>query len=161
MKKKLCALFLAVLIAIPLSGCVSFITASVVYHAILPDDQEYAAVVRANWGITLPAGFEQIFYSSEQHPRGEGPRYCVLQYEDEAQLDGFREWTAEIGATTYCSSYAELVEKTLEGLSVPEEHHPDYEHAVWWYCRATDKDTRDELLMLRNGTMLYIIEGFY
>ena len=161
MKKKLCALVLSVLMAIPLSGCVSFMAASVVYHAIVPDDQEYAMVVKANWGIALPSGFELLFYESEEHPRGEGPRYCVLRYTDGAVLDQFREWKEMVGPTTYRGSYTELVEETIEELSIPEEFHPDYEQAVWWYCRATDEDPRDEILMLRNGAILYIIEGFY
>lgn len=161
MKKKLCALVLAVLMAISLSGCVSLIAASVVYHAILSDDQEYAVVVKANWDISLPSGFELLFYESEEHPRGEGPRYCVLRYTDETALDEFREWTEVVGPTTYCDSYMELVEETIDKLSISEEFHPDYEQAVWWYCNATDEDSRDEILMLRNGSILYIIEGFY
>ena len=157
MKKKLCALVLAVLVAIPLSGCVSFIAASVVYHAILSDDQEYAAVVKANWDISLPSGFELLFYESEEHPRGEGPRYGVLKYEDEAVLDQFMEWTKIEGSTWYF----DFVEETIESLSVPEEYHPDYEQTVWWYSHATDEDPRDEILMLRNGSTVDIIEGFY
>ena len=161
MKKKLCALLLAVLTVVPLSGCVSFITASVVYHSILPDNQEYAAVVKANWDISLPSGFELLFSESEAHPRGEGPRYGVLRYADEAALDGFREWTEVVGPTRYCGSYTELVEETIEELVIPEESYPDYEQALWWYSHATDEDPRDEILMLRNGATLYIIEGFY
>lgn len=161
MKKRICALFLAVFIMLSLTGCVSIFTAFAVYDAIVPDEQQYAAVVKANWGLDLPQGYERLYYNSEQHPRGEGPRYCVLSYEDESVLDNFRDWTTEDGATSYHGSYTELVEEAIEVLFVPEEYHPDYEAAVWWYYHARDEDMRDEILMLRNGEMLYIIEGFY
>ncbi len=161
MKKRICALFLAVFIMLSLTGCVSIFTAFAVYDAIVPDEQQYAAVVKANWGLDLPQGYERLYYNSEQHPRGEGPRYCVLSYEDESVLDNFRDWTTEDGATTYCDSYSELVEETVSFLEVPEEYRVNCDECVWWYCRATDEDTRDELLMLRDGNLLYIVEGFY
>ncbi len=161
MKKKLCVLILALLIVISLSGCVTFMTAVSVYDAIVSDEQQYATVLKANWGITLPSGFERLYYESEEHPRGEGPRYCVLKYEDDSSLEDFRNWTTEDGTTTYCDSYSELVAETVEFLNVPEEFWLEFDQCVWWYCRATDEDTRDELLMLRNGPVLYIVEGFY
>lgn len=162
MKKRICAIFFsAAILLLSLSGCVSVVTAIAVYDAIVPDAQQYASVMKANWGITLPSGFERLYYESEEHPRGEGPRYCVLSYADGSVLDDFRDWTTEDGATTYCDSYGELVEETVTFLEVPEEYRVNVDECVRWYCRATDEDTRDELLMLRDGALLYIVEGFY
>ena len=156
MEKKLFLLLMTGMMVIFLNGC-GLLTAV----AVISSFQTYESVMELNWGIDLPDGYEELYYESEPHPRGEGPRYCVLSYADEAALDGFRDWTAVEGPTTYCDSYSELVEETIAHLEVPEEYYPDYANCFWWYQRSTDGDIRDELLMLRKGNILYIIEGFY
>lgn len=159
MKKKLCALVLAVLIAISLSGCVTCLTAISVYDALVPDELQYANVVETNWGIKLPTdgNCERLYYDSEHHPRGEGLRYGVLRYEDETVLDDYREWTTEDGPGYYLDSYLDLVTEAFDALSVPEEYRLDAETCQWWYHR----DGQDEIILFRSENILYVIESFF
>ena len=159
MKKKLCALLLAVLILFSLSGCATLLTATAVYDALVPDEQQYAAVLRRNWNISLPEGFELIYYGEIPSPHGDGLRYALLRYNDPSVLDDFRTWTGEEGTTYFFSSYPELVEEAIDYLSVPEKFHPDYENPLWWYTHKADS-AWDEILMLRSGDLLYIIQSF-
>ena len=166
MKKKLCALLLAVLMVIPLSGCVIamtattvVLTATVVYDALVPDEQQYARVLRNNWDISLPEGFELICCEEIPGPHGDGLRYALLRYNEPSVLDDFRAWTGEEGTTYFFSSYTRLVEEAIDYLSVQEEFHPDYENLLWWYTHKADTPW-DEILMLRDGDLLYIIQSF-
>lgn len=161
MKKRIVVLVLSLLMMISLTGCLGIFTATVVYDALGPG-RTYASALKRNWGLRLPAGYEEVYYISEPHPRGEGPRYCILRYEDEGALDEFRPWTTEDGATTYYDSYLDFIEEALNDLEVPTEFYPDCARCEWWYCRQPEsEDSRDEMLILRSGGMLYIVEGFY
>ena len=160
MKKKLCVLALTVIIVFTLSGCMmAFMTAFSVYDALVPDEQQYVSVVRNNWGFSLPieGGCEQLYYDSENHPRGEGLRYCVLRYEDETVLDKYREWTTEDGLGYYLDSYLDLVPEAFEALGVPEEYRLNLEQCQWWYYR----EGQDEILLFRSGAILYVVESFF
>ena len=166
MKKKLCALLLAVIMLFSLSGCVTFLTAATVgltaitvYDAMVPDEQQYAAVLRRNWDISLPEGFELIYSEETPSPHGDGLRYALLRYNDSSVLDDFRVWNGEEGATYFFNSYTELVEEAIDYLSVPEEFHPNYENLLWWYTNK-EETPWDEILMLRDGDLLYIIQSF-
>jgi len=164
-KKRLSVLLLTLLMTVLLSGCGVLLAVGIagdaVYDAMVSDEQQYARALKTNWEITLPDGYEIMFYDSERHPRGEGPRYCALYYADSAVLESFRPWTAEEKATTCCGSYSELAEETLTALSVPEEYQPNGADGFWWYTHSAGKDVRDEILMLWSGNMLYIVEGLY
>lgn len=165
MKTKLCALLLAVVMLVPLSGCkraAALLTATAVlaaYDAALPDAQRYATVLERNWEISLPKGFELICSEEIPSPHGDGYRYAVLRYEDSSVLDDFQAWTGKEGATYSFDSYTELTEQAIDALSIPGEFHPTYGEHQWFYtCRA--KTPWDEILMIRSGDLLYIIQSF-
>ena len=170
MKKKICSVIAAVLMTLAgffamgpllfLGGCSVVLAGTAVYDALTPDEQQYARVLKNNWGISLPEGFELICSESIPSPFGDGLRYALLRYEEPSVLDDFRTWKVEEGETFYSGSYTGLVEDAIEYLSVPEEFHPNYENILWWYAHATDHDPRNEILMLRDGDLLYIIESF-
>lgn len=165
MKTKLCALLLSVLMLGSLSGCkqvaVVMTVAAVVaaYDVVLPDAQQYASVLKRNWDISLPKGFELVYSGEIPSPHGDGLRYAVLYYLNPSMLDEFQIWSREDGTTYYHNSYTGLVEDAIDYLSVPEEFHPSYGEQLWFYANSAD-DPRDEILMLRNGDLLYIIQSF-
>ena len=171
MKKKICSVIAVVLLTLAgffavgpllfLGGCSAVLAGTAVYDALTPDEQQYARVLKNNWGISLPEGFELICSESIPSPHGDGMRYALLRYEDPSVLDGFRQWSAEEGKTFHSGNYIGLVEDAIEYLSVPEEFHPNYENALWWYTRTVNKDPRDEILMLRDGDLLYIIQSIF
>lgn len=171
MKKKICSVIAVVLLTLVgffamgpllfLGGCSVVLAGTAVYDALTTDEQQYAGVLKNNWGISLPEGFELICSESIPSPQGDGLRYALLRYEDPSVLDGFRPWSAEEGETFHSDNYTGLVEDAIEYLSVPEEFHPDYETVLWWYGYEKDKDPRDEILMLRDGDLLYIIQSFF
>lgn len=152
MKKKLCALFLSVLMAIPLSGCVGeFLLVMIVADAVATYGDPY--VMRINWGIQLPDGYEELYGTSEKGR--DGNRYHVVRYGDESVLDDLLSW----GEAPYGANFKSFSETVLDAMEVPLEFRPDYEASGWYYTSQTD-DNRDKLLLLRDGNTLYIVECY-
>ena len=102
MKRKLCALFLAVLMVLPLSGCVVEGLMIVTVATLVAGIGDHYAL-RTNWGIQLPDGYEELYGMTEVGR--DGDRYHVIRYDSAADLDALQ----TVVLTTSTTLFAQLV----------------------------------------------------
>lgn len=152
MKRKLCALFLAVLMVLPLSGCVVEGLMIVTVATLVAGIGDHYAL-RTNWGIQLPDGYEELYGMTEVGR--DGDRYHVIRYDSAADLDALVVWNrAPCGA-----ELQQMVNDSLERIEVPSEVYPDYNNWSWFQMIGED-DSRDQLLIFCDGNTLYIYEHY-
>lgn len=153
MKKKLCALLLAVLMAVPLSGCVGeLLLVATVATAVATHDDPY--VLRINWGIRLPDGYEELFAEVEEGK--DGNRYHVVRYEDTAELANWVPWMYNV---ENLEDYQALARLSLERMNIPQEFLPNFHDCALWFDQQ-EVDFRDKLLIIWSENTIYIIEYY-
>lgn len=153
MKKKLCALCLAVIMLFSLGGCViEGLVVMTVASVVMTYDDPY--VLHINWGIRLPDGYEEL-YAEEEEGR-DGNRYHVVYYEDTTVLAEWLPWSYNVEDM---EDYRTLAERALERMDIPQEFYPEFQDcALWFSCQ--EGDPRDKLLIIWNDNILYIIEHY-
>lgn len=118
----------------------------------------YGAVLKANWGISLPAGAQEIYeQDSGESFLGDGLRYHVFSCEAGTRLSF--DWETEERATLFHESRRAAAEDWLSQLSVPAEEWPDFEKSACWYQSQSDNS---ELLLFwdESAGRLYALESF-
>lgn len=118
----------------------------------------YGAVLKANWGISLPAGAREIYaQDSGESFLGDGLRYHVFSCKAGTRLSF--DWETEEQATIFHESRRAAAEDWLSELLVPEEEQPDFEKCVCWYQSQSDNS---EILLLweEDEGRLYVLESF-
>ena len=151
MKKKFCALFLALLMAFPLSGCVIEGMVVVTVATLVAGIGDHYAL-RTNWGIQLPDGYVELYGVTEVGR--DGDRYHVIRYDCSADLDALVAWNQ-----APCGCLKQTPKESLERMEVPLEFYPDYDN-WYWFQMIDEDDSRDQLLLFRDGDTLYIYEHY-
>lgn len=123
---------------------------------------DYDWVLEANWHLTLPkeAKCHEIFEQNDEPSfHGDGFRYHVFSYQDEATIETWLPWKEEEGTTKFHGLYAQSAEAWLDAIFVPAEQRPRYEGSVYWYEK---QDDNSEILVIwnRDEQLLYIVESF-
>ena len=116
----------------------------------------YGAVLKANWGILLPAGAREVYaQDSGESFLGDGLRYHVFSCDAGTAFD----WETEEQATVFHESRRAAAEDWLSELSVPKEARPDFEKCLCWYQSKSDNS---ELLLFweEDGGRLCVPESF-
>lgn len=115
----------------------------------------YNRVLKANWGIGIPAsaGCSEI-YSKDSGAsfHGDGTRYHVFSYKNDEKLDTCFKWTKN---DSLCAA-ADLL---LDEIDAADEMRPAYEDCSLW-CKSHEDNS--EIIILKNSDskMLYIVEKF-
>lgn len=125
---------------------------------------EYHQVVKLNWEIDLPGGYEELYAYSEPSFHGDGLRYHVLDYpagaEDKKNLE--RIWRIEQlfrDAELPSEWEIERINGWLDEMGVPGEFAPDYGRCELLYARKEDHSELYLLWQAGDGT-LYVVESF-
>lgn len=146
--KKISVWILSAVFAFALCGCSFF-------------SNDYADVLKANWGFTLPkgAGYKEVYEKSESAFNGDGFRYYVFTCEEnEPILEAFS-WTDTQQSTLFFDSYQEACEEWLDKLDVPKEERPEYSECVFWY--QSHQDYSEIVLLFHEAQgKLYTVECF-
>ena len=151
--KKMCvfaSLFAAFCIILMLPGC---------------GTRGYGPVLKANWGLQLPAEAEcREIYEADSSVgfQGDGLRCHIYDCtETDALAVALEVWSNRAGQGADGSQLAEKAEEYLTELSVPTEKRPEYENCLFWF-KAGEDDSRDQILLLLDGesNRLYVIESF-
>ena len=155
MKKRTMVLLVVLLLAVVGVGAVGVYR---VQHAY----SDYGRVMEANWGFALPeeAGIQEVFEADEGPSfHGDGIRYHVFSYEQEAPIQEMTKWQTEDPRVG--SSYTAKAEKWLDEIQVPQEERPDYSACVF-YEQRRQLET-DEMLLCWNQEQgrLYVLESFF
>ena len=139
-------------ILIPVFAC-TLIVAGCIGWNVLTD---YARVLNANWGISLPfkALCSEVYEKdSGASFHGDGIRYHVFSYKYEDYIDLMFAWGSN-------SRYSDTVEEWLDEIEVPEEWRPDYERCFCWDKVQNDND---QLIIFwdNDKNQLYIVESMF
>ncbi len=127
---------------------------------LVPD---YCPVLRANWGITLPAEarLRQV-YEKDSGPsfHGDGIRYHVFSYQYEDFTEELFAWAGpnDRHATRHYGSLEEAAQAWLDDIEVPADRRPDYANCDHW---NGSKNGNCEIIFFRDTgkNTLYIIEN--
>ncbi len=133
-------IILALVLTLYLSGCKA--------------SWNYAWVLEANWKITLPDGFHEI-YEKDTGPsfHGDGTRYHVLQYDNIQSVKDHFQWTEQTG------QLEDKIIEWLDKLDIMDDNKPDLDTCQYYYEK---KSSTDEIIILFNWELkrLYIMESF-
>lgn len=119
----------------------------------------YGETIEANWGITLPDGYEQAYQADTGASfHGDGVRYHVLSYPEEMEFEGIK-WGAVSQETLFAGSALEAAQDFLAQLEIDEAWNIPYERCVAYHQSQEDNS---ELLLFwdEEDAVLYIVESF-
>lgn len=118
-----------------------------------------AQLLEANWGVVLPGGYVERFeVDTGASFHGDGVRYYVLEYADDAALREAFSWREEASATLFYGSEREAAAALLDGLEIPPEFQLPAEDCLY---DTVTRDDRSELLLFWHTPdgMLYVVES--
>ena len=128
-----------------------------VYLYMSGQDMSYNNALKANWGITLPYGGEEIYVKEipEDSFNVDGERYRVLAYDEEPVFDKAILWS-------------DMTSKEQRLLEIVDNMNPDFKpdldsEANLFFHMSGDRDARDKLWIIydEENIMLYVVEDFY
>ena len=127
------------------------------YLSMSGQNMSYNTVLKANWGITLPYGGEEIYVKKipEESFNGDGERYRVFRYDAEPVFGKEITWA---DATSKEHRLLEIVD------NMKPDYKPDLDSESNRYFHMTgDRDARDKLWIIydEESMMLYVVEDFY
>lgn len=123
---------------------------------------DYNTTLQANWGISIPskAHYSEI-YSKDSGAsfHGDGIRYHVFSYKDQAPVSELFSWKADEDNSLFYGSYSNAVHTWLDEIDVPLEYRPDYSACLYWYGSQEDNS---EIIILwnRENSTIYVAESF-
>lgn len=118
-----------------------------------------AQLLEANWGVVLPGGYVERFeVDTGASFHGDGVRYYVLEYADDAALREAFSWREEASATLFYGSEREAAAALLDGLEIPPEFQLPAADCLY---DTVTRDDRSELLLFWHTPdgMLYVVES--
>lgn len=127
------------------------------YLSMSGQNMSYNTVLKANWGITLPYGGEEIYVKKipEESFNGDGERYRVFRYDEEPVFDKELIWS-------------DTTSKEQRLLEIVDNMNPDFKpdldsEANIFFHMTGDRDARDTLWIIydKEIMMLYVVEDFY
>ncbi|MBQ4649953.1 MAG: hypothetical protein IJB73_04555 [Firmicutes bacterium] len=128
-----------------------------VYLYMSGQDMSYNTALKANWGITLPYGGEEIYVKEipEDSFNGDGERYRVFRYDEEPVFDKKLIWS-------------DTTSKEQRLLEIVDNMNPDFEPdldsgANIFFHMTGDRDERDKLWLIydEESMMMHVVEDFY
>ena len=128
-----------------------------VYLYMSGQDMSYNTAIKANWGIILPYGGEEIYVKKipEESFNGDGERYRVFRYDEEPAFGKELIWS---DTTSKEHRLLEIVD------NMRPDFKPDLDSESNRYFHMTgDRDARDKLWIIydEENIMLYVVEDFY
>lgn len=128
-----------------------------VYLYMSGQDMSYNTALKANWGITLPYGGEEIYIKKipEESFNGDGERYRVFRYDEEPVFDKELIWSDT-------TSKEQRLLEIVDNMNPDCKPDLDSESNRYFYMTG-DRDARDKLWLIydEENIMLYVVEDFY
>ena len=127
------------------------------YLHLSGNDMSYNTALKANWGITLPYGGEEIYVKKipEESFNGDGERFRVFRYDETPVFDN------EIVLSDNVANESRLLE-------IVDNMNPDFEpdlnsESNNYFHMTGDTDARDKLWLIydEDNRLLYVVEDFY
>ena len=127
------------------------------YLYLSGNDMSYNAALKANWGITLPYGGEEIYVKKipEESFNGDGERFRVYRYDETPVFNNELIWS-------------DTIPKVQRLLEITDNMNPDFEpdlnsESNNYFHMTGDTDARDKLWLIydEENKLLYVVEDFY
>ena len=127
------------------------------YLHLSGNDMSYNAALKANWGITLPYGGEEIYVKKipEQSFNGDGERFRVFRYDEPPVFDN------EIVLSDNVANESRLLE-IVENMQADFSSDLSKDNVRCFHMTG-DRDARDKLWLIydEDNRLLYVVEDFY
>ena len=127
------------------------------YLHLSGNDMSYNTALKANWGITLPYGGEEIYVKEipEESFNGDGERLRVFRYNEPPAFNKELIWS-------------DTTSKKQRLLEIVDNMNPDFEpdlnsESNRYFHMTGDRDARDKLWLIydEDNRLLYVVEDFY
>lgn len=117
----------------------------------------YSEILKANWDINLPAGYELV-YEKDSGPSflGDGERYHIFRYEHAERVNHYIGWYK--GNSAVLESEAGEV---LKALDIPEDMLPDFTKEYKYYMKRDKDSSKLYLIFYEDSKEVYIIENIF
>ena len=127
------------------------------YLHLSGNDMSYNAALKANWGITLPYGGEEIYVKKipEESFNGDGERFRVFRYDETPVFDN------EIVLSDNVANESRLLE-IVENMQADFSSDLSKDNVRCFHMTG-DRDARDKLWLIydEDNRLLYVVEDFY
>ena len=123
---------------------------------------DYNTALKANWEISIPskARYSEI-YTKDSGPSflGDGIRYHVFSYKENAYAEEMLDWEADEKESIFHGNYSDTVNAWLDAIEVPAEYRPNCSQCLFWYDSRNDNSEIIILWDAENST-IYVVESF-
>ena len=127
------------------------------YLHLSGNDMSYNTALKANWGITLPYGGEEIYVKKipEESFNGDGERFRVFRYDEPPVFDN------EIVLSDNVANESRLLE-IVENMQADFSSDLSKDNVRCFHMTG-DRDARDKLWLIydEDNRLLYVVEDFY
>ena len=127
------------------------------YLCLSGNDMSYNTALKANWGISLPSGGEEIFVKKipEESFNGDGERFRVYRYDETPVFDKDIVWSDNVAKE---SRFLEIVE------DMQPEYAPDLSSGnVRCFHMTGERDARNKLWVIydEDAGLVFVVEDFF
>lgn len=114
----------------------------------------YNEILKANWDISLPKGYEQI-YEKDSGPSflGDGERYHIFRYKHAERVNHYIDWKDKKNILL-----EDKVSKVLSNLTLEEEHYPDFHKEYKYYFTNSDDSSELYVIFFEDESKVYVVE---
>lgn len=114
----------------------------------------YAEVIKANWDVSLPSGYKQI-YEKDSGPSflGDGERYHIFTYKHAERVNHYVDWNDKKNTL-----FEDEVSKILSSLDVPKEYYPDFQKDYKCYFTKNYDSSKLYIIFVEDESKVYVAE---
>ena len=143
--------------ALRLLASISVVIMAISAFMYVQINKPYTEIINKNWSVKLPNTYKEIYSSQgEVTFTGDGPRYHILEYKNEKDINLSVNWENNKNV-----EIEKAAMKVLNTLNISKDNIPNFRSEYKYYTKDKDGPSKMYLIFFIDTKKLYVIENIF